>query len=306
MEILLKKIESLEDAIFNILIEKYILDLKENGYVIIPNVINKEEILYAKKLFYTWKDSITDHDKMHNMIDPHGIYKFYQIGHQEHAWYLRTRKNIINIFKKIWNTNDLVVSFDGCCYIPKEFSKKDKLWTHSDQAPNSKGLHCYQSFISLTTNSERTIILYKKSHKLHEEYFNQKKISNSKNWNLIDENYLKKIEDKKRILNVKSGDLVIWDSRTFHQNQYGKSNSEERIVQYLCYLPKFNIKNTDNQKKKRLKYFEELRTTSHWPYPIKVNSLQPQTYGDNSKIIYYSLLIKPNLSNYKEMIEKLI
>ena len=35
---------------------------------------------------------------------------------------------------------------------------------------------------------------------------------------------------KKVVLNIPAGSLVLWDSRTFHQNQYGKPNSEERIV----------------------------------------------------------------------------
>ena len=111
---------------------------------------------------------------------------------------------------------------------------------------------------------------------------------------------------RKRILNVPAGSLVLWDSRTFHQNQYGEPNSEERIVQYICYLPKNNPNNTNSQTKKRKKYFEERRTTSYWPYPIRVNGKQPQTYGDNSKLIDYDLLIKPNLNKYLEDIEKLI
>ncbi len=306
MENLLQKIEILEVQIFDLLIEKYILDLKKKGYVIIPNVISDEEIQIAKDLFYKWKNSIPNHNKMHSQINPHGIYKFHQIGHQEHAWYLRTRKKIIHVFKKLWNSDDLIVSFDGSCYIPKEFTKKDKLWTHSDQAADSKGLHCYQSFVSLTKNSERTIVLYENSHLLHENYFKEKNISSSKNWNLIDASYLEKIKDSKKILDVNPGDLVIWDSRTFHQNRYGNSNSEERLVQYLCYLPKSHIKNTKNQIEKRKKYFEELRTTSHWPCPLKVNGLQPQTYGDKSKLIDYDLLIKPDLSKYMNIIETLI
>jgi len=306
MEDLLQKVEKLEIQIFDLLIEKYIIDLKKNGYVVIPNVISDEEVTIAKELFYKWKNTIVNHDKIHSLIDPHGIYKFHQVGHQQHAWYLRTRKNIINIFKKLWNTDDLIVSFDGSCYIPKEFSKKDNIWTHTDQAADSKGLQCYQSFISLTKNSERTIVLYKTSHLLHEEYFKEKNITSSKNWNLIDQTYLEKIKYAKRVLNVNPGDLVIWDSRTFHQNQYGKSNTEERIVQYLCYLPKSHNKNTKSQILKRRKYFQELRTTSHWPCPLNVNSLQPQTYGDNSRLINYELLIKPDLTNYMSMIEKFI
>ena len=59
-------------------------------------------------------------------------------------------------------------------------------------------------------------------------------------------------------------------------------------------------------KKKREKYFLERRTTSHWAYPIKVNSLQTQTYGDESKLIDYSSLPKPNLTEYMEVIKTLI
>ena len=57
---------------------------------------------------------------------------------------------------------------------------------------------------------------------------------------------------------------------------------------------------------KRKKYFNERRTTSHWPYPLKVNSLQPQTYGDKTRLIDYSKLKKPDLSKYLKTIETLI
>tara|TARA_Y100000389_G_scaffold101656_1_gene98480 strand:- start:3943 stop:4863 length:921 start_codon:yes stop_codon:yes gene_type:complete len=306
MEQLIKRITHLEEQINNLFIEKYIINLKENGYVIIPNVLNIHEINTAKQLFINWKNSIPNLDKLHNTIDPHGIFKFLEVGHQEFAWNIRTRPQIINIFKKIWNTDDLVVSFDGSCYISKDCNKKDKTWTHTDQAPNSIGLKCYQSFVSLTNNEERTLIVYEKSHLLHEKYFKERNISHSKNWNLIDIDYLNSIEYSKKTLKVNAGDLVIWDSRTFHQNQYGKINSEERLVQYLCYLPK-NVKNNNkNQQNKRLKYFSERRTTSHWPYPLNVNGLQPQTYGDKSKLIDYSTLPKPNLDKYLNIIKTII
>ena len=41
---------------------------------------------------------------------------------------------------------------------------------------------------------------------------------------------------------------------------------------------------------KRQKYFIEKRTTSHWAYPVKVNGLQPQTYGKKELLIDYSKL----------------
>jgi len=283
-----------------------IQELQTKGYCVIPNVLSNREVGDAKDLFYKWQKTIPNHDKIHNQIDPHGIYKFHNVGHQEHAWAIRTNPKVVDVFKKIWNTDKLVVSFDGSCYISKDCNKTDNIWTHTDQAPNSKGLQCYQGFVALTSNRERTLVVYEESHLLHEQYFKERNITSSKNWQLISEEYLETISTKKKALEVPAGALVLWDSRTFHQNRYGLPGSEERIVQYVCYLPKVNKKNSKSQEAKRLKYFNELRTTSHWPYSIRVNSLQPQTYGNQDRKIDYSKLTKPNLERYIDNILELI
>ena len=58
--------------------------------------------------------------------------------------------------------------------------------------------------------------------------------------------------------------------------------------------------------KKRQKYLEQRRTTSHWPAPIQVNGLQPQVYGDKSRLINYSQLPISDLSDLSEAIQNLI
>ena len=209
-------------------------------------------------------------------------------------------------FEYLWKSKSLAVSYDGSCFIPKSLKKKDNIWTHTDQAPNKKGLHCIQGFVALTSNKERTLVVYEGSHKLHAQYFEDRGIKGSKNWCKIDPEYLKEIHDKKRVLTVPAGSLVLWDSRTFHQNQYGAPESEERIVQYVCYLPKEHEKYTEKVREKRQKYFDMRRTTSHWPYPVTVNGLQPQTFGDESKKIDYTKLTPPNLEDMKKEIKRLI
>ena len=104
-------------------------------------------------------------------------------------------------------------------------------------------------------------------------------------------------------MEVPAGSLVIWYSRTFHQNQYGDL-PEQRIVQYLCYLHKDNSKNTEANTKKWVKYFIDKRTTSHWPCPV--NGLQPQTYGITYRFIDYSKLTNPKLDYLLPEILKLI
>ena len=190
--------------------------------------------------------------------------------------------------------------------MPKETKKKDNIWTHTDQSRKKEGLVCYQGYVALTSNKERTLVVYEGSHKLHQNYFKEMNIEVNKDWNLIDHSYLDRIKTQKRVLDVPAGSLVLWDSRSFHQNQYGKPNSEERLVQYVSYLPKNDKKNSKSMQTKRQKYFNDKRTTSHWAYPIRVNSLQPQTYGDDSLLIDYDKLPKIQLDDMMDKIQELI
>ena len=171
---------------------------------------------------------------------------------------------------------------------------------------------CIQGLVSLTDNEQRTLMVYEGSHLLHEDYFYEgnriyhNQINVKSDWQLIDEDYLTTIKDKSKSLKVSAGSLVLWDSRTLHQNQYGKAGSEERIVQYVCYLPKNHPKNTLGMRKKRRKYFEERRTTSHWPCPIKVNGKQGRNFGNERLRINYENLRKPDLADMMDEINRLL
>lgn len=284
--------------------------LARDGYAIITDVLTPEEVTQYKQKFYNWQNAIPDYKWMQPRVSPHGIHKHWGAGQTELAWLIRTHPNVKGIFRKLWDLpgdGELAVSFDGSCYIPKDHKCKDNVWTHTDQAPNQKGIHCYQGFVSITDNKERTLVVYEGTHLEHEEYFEKRNVSGSKKWNLIDHAYLDGIKDKKKVLNVPAGSLVLWESRTFHQNQYGAPGSEERIVQYVSYLPKNNPGYTPAQQKKREKYFDDGRTTSHWAYPVTVNGLQPQMYGDERKKIDYDKIPRADLSTIDlKLIEELI
>ena len=287
-------------------IEEIKQELSEKGYVVVPNVLTEEQVKYCKKIFKDWQKTIPNHDVLHNSVNQHGIYKFHEVGHQRHAWYIRTQKTVTDIFKGIWDCEELVVSFDGSNYIPKNCNKNDNFWTHTDQSPAKKGLHCYQGMVTLTDNKERTLVVYEGSHKLHEPYFKVYEPKTEGDWQVLDENYIYSIQHLKKPLHIPAGSLAIWDSRTFHQNRYGKPNSEERMTQYVCYLPDNHVKNTETMTKKRVKYFKERRTTSHWPCPIKVNGKQPRTFGNPDKLIDYTVLIPPQLDDLMPEIIKLL
>ena len=110
-------------------------DLETDGYCIVPNILTKEQIQEYLHDFKTWQQSIPNHDTFHEKYDPNGIYKFQRAGHTRHGWKVRTNKTIQDIFKHIWNTEELVVSFDGCCYISKDSKKKNKNWKNQEYRP---------------------------------------------------------------------------------------------------------------------------------------------------------------------------
>ena len=77
----------------------YKKELEEKGYVVIPNILTPEEVKTAKELHDKWRGAIINHDSIHNSIDPHGIYKFHQVGHQRFSWLIRTNPKVQDIFK---------------------------------------------------------------------------------------------------------------------------------------------------------------------------------------------------------------
>jgi hypothetical protein len=238
-------------------------DLEEKGYAVVKGVLSEEKVRTASNLFYEWindvENDVPKQDTFYGMIKE---------GHQKHSWFIKTDPDVQAVFKKLWNTDDLVTGFDGCCWIPRSYNAIDTCWTHTDQAAAKKGLHCVQGFVSLTANMERSFVAYEGSHLLHETYMKERGLTGARNWRLIDPEYLKDL--KRVVVKVDAGDMVLWDSRTFHQSQYG--TNEERLVQYVCFLPRNHEGNTPGQQRQRLKYFKNRRTTTHWPYPLCVNT----------------------------------
>lgn len=279
------------------------LQLEEKDYVVIPNILSSEEDTKSREYFFNWYNANPQIKYIHEK-GSHGIMQNFQ--DQRHDWFIRTRTNVMKVFKYLWNTDNLLVSYDECCWMPREMQKKDSILTHIDQAPSKKGLQCYQGLVSLTSNKKRTLVVYKGSHLLHDSYCSEKNLKHSTNWQLIDVDYLLTIADKKRVIEADAGWLIIWDSRSFHQNQYASngSDTEERLVQYVSYLPKIDC--SEKMLEKLIKYFNEFRTTSHWAYPLKVNGLQPQAYKKPNIYIDYSQLKPPDLEDLMPDITKLV
>jgi hypothetical protein len=75
--------------------------------------------------------------------------------------------------------------------------------------------------------------------------------------------------------------MVLWDSRTIHcgVEPVKKLRTKEnfRSIIYVCYMPTNSV--NDKILEKRIKAFEDMRTTSHWANKCKLFPKTPRTYG---------------------------
>lgn len=256
-------------------------ELAYQGYTVVKG-LSRDEVEIASGLFHQWWEA---NEISRRPIAPHGIIKHWGIGHTAFAWYIRTRPSVQSVWAAIFGTQDLVVSFDGACYMPSDMKRKNskKGWLHVDQAANNPEWACVQGFVSLTSNNQATLGLVPGSHLEFKENVKNVPYKNRR-YNQLPH------MGTDRVIRVQAdiGDIVLWDSRVAHMNFYGP---EERLVQYVSFLPREKASTKDLYKRRQ--YWRDRRTTSHWAYPVEVVQKQPQTYNDPTLQIDYSSIVDP-------------
>lgn len=127
------------------LIPSYLKDLEELGYCVIPQILStsETELLYQcvwhdyiEKAWpncrmddrSNWKEAFPMHNKFGIFAGP--------AGQTQVMWDLRQDPRIVEVFAKIWNTGDLIVSMDGLSIMcPPEIREGNfEPWPHVDQA----------------------------------------------------------------------------------------------------------------------------------------------------------------------------
>lgn len=140
--------------------DKIIEKLAFYGVCVVYNVLNDEEcsnifngmveaLSYATSEMsvpfnITWRtlDSIQPTRNM--------IYQNFGFGQSQFCWDVRCNPKCIDIFSKIYGTNDLLVSFDGFSFIPPaEFKKMEIIMSVVDQ---TNGIILIKALIDLVLN----------------------------------------------------------------------------------------------------------------------------------------------------------
>tara|TARA_B100000795_G_scaffold270042_1_gene262138 strand:- start:5299 stop:6264 length:966 start_codon:yes stop_codon:yes gene_type:complete len=225
----------------------------------------------------------------HKMLLQH-----WKVGHSELVWKVRQNPKVKQAFSKIWNTDDLIVSFDGVSiYILDKPTRIQNSWFHVDQSYTRNNFECIQSWINAydTNEGDATLVILENSNNFHKEFKEKFDITDKKDWFKLQnkEQYEFYINNNclEKKIKCPKGFGVFWDSRTLHYgNPVDKTSPDNfnfRCVVYICMTPRIlaNQKELD----KRKKAFNDLRMISHWPHKVRLLSKYPQTYGKKIKNI---------------------
>ncbi len=279
------------------------LSLKEDGITVINDVLNDDEIDYAKNMMWDYLSHITKHmpipiDKLqtdtyksfYNLYPKHGmLLQNWDVGHNPMSWYVRQNAKVVDAFKSIWNTGDLLTSFDGLSIsLPPEYTNRgwyaNKDWLHTDQSYLASGFQCVQGLVNLynVDDGDATLRVLQKSHNFQTTFRDTFNITNKSDWYKLNDTEKQFYMDKgctDICVKAKAGSLILWDSRTIHQGiepQKKRSRPNIRCALYVCMEPK--SKATSRQVEKKKNAFLQRRTTNH-SVKCKLFPKRPYTYG---------------------------
>lgn len=280
--------------------------LERYGVAIVPSILNGEECGKMVDGMWSYLETITSkfetpikRDKqdswksfydlfpLHSMLMQH-----WKVGHAQFVWNLRQNRKLVSIFAEIWGVKEeeLLVSFDGASFhLPSEVTNRGYYrgndWLHCDQSFVDSKFECVQGWVTgLDVNQgDATLTFLEGSHEHHKEFGKKYGLTSKDDWYKLSSEELEwyaKKGCKKRNIMCPKGSLVLWDSRTIHAGKEALKNREEqnfRCVVYLCYTPRSLI--SEANRKKKVKAFEEMRMTTHWPHKVKLFPVNPRTYG---------------------------
>ena len=277
--------------------------LERDGYCVIPGVLTQAEIEKSREQAWEALNHLTQNlDKPIVKDDPLSWLSFWElsplhamllkqyVGHSQFMWDLRLNPKVKEVFETIHGEKDLLTSFDGFSMhfpfemLPRKRGKgRGNAWFHTDQSPHRTELSV-QGIVNLydVNEGDATLRVIECSHLKHAEYFKEKEIKKCPgDWHKPDEEGMKFFNGLMKVhVKAKAGDILLWDSRTWHcgGNAHGwRKEPNFRLAAYVCMAPRKNA--TLANIKKKQKAFNEKRMTSHWAIETKLNPKTPRTWG---------------------------
>ena len=90
-------------------------------------------------------------DQAHRPISSQtGLMHMYGISHEQFVWDIRTEQGVVDAFAAVYDTPELIVSYDGVNVTFPGVTYD--AWPHQDQDPNKPGFRCMQGIVNLLPN----------------------------------------------------------------------------------------------------------------------------------------------------------
>ncbi len=252
--------------------------LETNGYVVFSDVLTSSE---KTNFFNSFKEDMSTLSPNFSTTDSNtwiiknypgmfgkGMCVFNGIGHANFMWDIRTNSTIQGIYKKLFNTEQIVSSFDGCSIFCSN-KQRSKTWHHVDQNPKNT-IQSYQgsyNYYPVTEKSSGFVV----APRSHSEFVPE--VTHSKDWIMLD----KESEWHSKVVKllIPDNSFTIWNSKTIHANSGMDKkyvNTElDRLTCYVTYLPKSLRSN--HILEERINGYIGGFTTSHW-----ANKYEPKRY----------------------------
>ncbi|KAE9575014.1 hypothetical protein CGCF415_v005081 [Colletotrichum fructicola] len=291
---------------------------EEDGFAVIPDIISQEKAVEYQNRAFGWLRSF-DNPSLdlqspstwtpENLPFVSGINTFnhYGVVHEKSMWDIRLEPGVVDIFSKIWKTNELIVSFDAlnitlprrAGHVPRE------KWPHVDQSPYRNGLQCVQGIVNLSESGPEDggLTVYPGSHKVTEQFFREN--TERSEWTRKDFfryssdqiAWFEKRGYREHKVIAKPGDLIIWDSRLIHFGAEPTASSDRiRTIVYVSYAPASFA--TEEVLAAKAEAFNRWLATTHWPHDnIVLRTNQPTLPDGTTDKRRSEPLEKPELSD---------
>lgn len=260
-------------------------DLRDKGYAVVKGAIPHERAVEYQQRALKW---LTSFGLPLDLNDPNtwvaenmpvqsklNTFDNYCVAHEKFMWDARMEPGVVDAFSKVWNTNELLVSFDSLnITLPGRKDKPTRApWPHVDQSPFKRGLHCIQGIINLSHvgDEDGSLMVMPGSNTHNAEFFDTQTDRSSWpsiDWRRFSEEEMKWFENRGlNACKVKAepGDLILWDSRTVHWGAEPTANSKTiRTVIYVSYSPAKLATKEALEEKARV--FNLYGATTHWAH----------------------------------------
>jgi hypothetical protein len=227
-------------------VEGWRAHLDDQGFAVLTDILTAEE--HSELLgqfrndwrtvapYFNWYDPSTWIPESCPMTWDNGMISWYGLGHAEFQWRLRTNRSVLDIWKRLYGTKELVVSYDGFSVFLSNQQDPD-MWLHIDQNPKS-GFYSIQgayNFLEVSDQGDAGWVVVPGSH----------------------ETYVPDVHPQRQYISVEDADpiieqaiqpllppnsFVLWNSRTVHANQGMAPDREtpnlNRVTSYITFFPK--------------------------------------------------------------------